>query len=108
MVSSATKTSKLPVTPFGDMALMKHSVDSTGIRGFLRTLDLPKGDSNRAYDAVQIIETFWLGIWAGASRDIHCDWPRQNKTGLLCHGSLVALRHGGIQSVEPVPTLWAQ
>jgi hypothetical protein len=29
---------------------------------------------------VQIIESFWLGIWTGASRYIHCDWLRQDQT----------------------------
>jgi hypothetical protein len=80
MVNLPVEYSDQPVTPFGGMALMKHFVDQTGIREFLRTLDLPQGGSNRAYDAVQIIESFWLGIWTGASRYIHCDWLRQDQT----------------------------
>ena len=62
------------------MALMKRFVDQTGIREHLATLDLPQGGSNRAYDPVQIIESFWLSIWTGASRYIHCDWLRQDQT----------------------------
>ena len=69
-----------PVTPFGGMALMKRFLDQTGIREQLRTLDLPEGGSNRAYDPVQVIESFWLGIWTGASRYIHCDWLRHDQT----------------------------
>src|SRR5208282_1468917 len=69
-----------PVTPFGGMALMKRFLDQTGIRERLAALELPQGGSNRAYDPVHIIEGFWLGIWTGASRYIHCDWLRQDET----------------------------
>ncbi len=69
-----------PMTPFGGMALMKRFVDQTGIRECLRGLELPRGGSNRAYEAEHVIEGFWLGIWTGASRYIHCDWLRQDET----------------------------
>ena len=29
---------------------------------------------------MQVIESFWLGIWTGASRYIHCDWLRPGNT----------------------------
>jgi hypothetical protein len=42
---------------------------------------LPIAGSNRAYDASEeIIESFWLSIWTGASRYIHCDWLRYDTT----------------------------
>jgi Transposase DDE domain group 1 len=59
---------------------MKRFVDQTGIREYLATLDLPRGGSNRAYDPVQVIESFWLAVWTGASRYVHCEWLRQDKT----------------------------
>uniref|UniRef100_UPI003782F733 transposase n=1 Tax=Prosthecobacter sp. TaxID=1965333 RepID=UPI003782F733 len=80
MVNLPIEYSDKLVTPFGGMALMKRFIDQTGIREHLATLDLPQGGSNRAYDPVQIIESFWLGIWTGASRYIHCDWLRQDQT----------------------------
>jgi hypothetical protein len=80
MVNLPIEYSDKPVTPFGGMALMKRFIDQTGVREHLATLDLPQGGSNRAYDPVQIIESFWLGIWTGASRYIHCDWLRQDQT----------------------------
>lgn len=80
MVNLPIEYSDKPVTPFGGMALMKRFIDQTGIREQLATLDLPQGGSNRAYNPVQIIESFWLGIWTGASRYIHCDWLRQDQT----------------------------
>lgn len=80
MVNLPIEYSDKPVTPFGGMALIKRFVDQAGIREHLATLDLPSGGSNRAYDPVQIIESFWLGIWTGASRYIHCDWLRQDQT----------------------------
>lgn len=80
MVNLPIEYSDKPVTPFGGMALIKRFVDRSGIREHLATLDLPSGGSNRAYDPVHIIESFWLGIWTGASRYIHCDWLRQDQT----------------------------
>ena len=80
MVKLPIEYSDKPVTPFGGMALMKRFVDQTGILKHLATLDLPQGGSNRAYDPVHIIESFWLGIWTGASRYIHCDWLRQDQS----------------------------
>lgn len=58
MVKLPIEYSDKPVTPFGGMALMKQFVDQTGILAFLRTLELPQGGSNRAYDPVQVIESF--------------------------------------------------
>jgi len=80
MVKLPIEYSDKPVTPFDGMALMKRFIDQTGIREHLATLDLPQGGSNRAYDPVQVIESFWLGIWTGASRYIHCDWLRPGNT----------------------------
>ncbi|MCT4587037.1 MAG: transposase [Carboxylicivirga sp.] len=62
------------------MSLMKRFVDSIGIREYLSTLELPDKGSNRSYDPVHIIESFWLSIWTGASRYIHADWLRYDTT----------------------------
>lgn len=80
MVNLPIEYSDKPVTPFGGMSLMKRFVDQTGIRDFLGSLDLPLPGSNRGYDPTEIIESFWLGIWTGASRYIHCDWLRYDRT----------------------------
>lgn len=80
MVNLPIEYSDKVVTPFGGMSLMKSFVDQSGIQECLRGLELPEGGSNRAYDPVQVVEGFWLGIWTGASRYIHCDWLRQDQT----------------------------
>lgn len=76
MVNLPIEFSDKKVTPFGGMSLMKQFVDSLGIRDKLRALALPQGQSNRAYDPIDIIQSFWLSIWTGASRYIHADWLR--------------------------------
>ena len=58
---------------------MKRFIDQTGIREYLNELNLPQPGSNRGYAPEQIIESFWLSIWTGASRYIHCDWLRYDK-----------------------------
>jgi len=80
MVNLPIEYTDKQVTPFGGMSLMKRFVDQTGIREYLTNLDLPEPGSNRGYDPVQIVESFWLSIWTGASRYIHCDWLRYDKT----------------------------
>jgi hypothetical protein len=79
MVNLPIEYSDKKVTPFGGMSLMKRFIDQTGIRDFLRTISLPTPESNRGYDPRHILESFWLGIWTGASRYIHCDWLRYDK-----------------------------
>jgi hypothetical protein len=76
MVNLPIEFSDKKVTPFGGMSLMKRFVDQTGIRDCLSGLDLPLPKSNAGYAPVHIIEAFWLSIWTGASRYIHCDWLR--------------------------------
>ncbi len=80
MVNLPIEYSSKQITPFGGMSLMKRFIDKLGIREKLSTLDLPKEGSNRSYDSVQIAESFWLSIWTGASRYIHADWLRYDKT----------------------------
>ncbi len=80
MVNLPIEYSDKQVTPFGGMSLMKRFVGQTGIRDYLQELDLPQLGSNRGYSPEHIIESFWLGIWTGASRYIHCDWLRYDQT----------------------------
>lgn len=80
MVNLPIEYSSKQVTAFGGMSLMKRFVDASGIREMLDEVDLPQPGSNRGYDPKHIIESFWLSIWTGASRYIHCDWLRYDKT----------------------------
>jgi hypothetical protein len=79
MVNLPIEYSSKPVTPFGGMSLMKRFIDQVGIREKLETLNLPQPGSNRGYDPKQVVESFWLGFWTGASRYIHCDWLRYDQ-----------------------------
>lgn len=78
MVNLPIEYSSKPVTPFGGMSLMKRLIDQTEIREKLDELALPAPGSNRGYDPKHIIESFWLSIWTGASRYVHCDWLRND------------------------------
>lgn len=79
MANLPIEYSDKPVTPYGGMSLMKRFIGQTGIRDFLGTLDLPQLGSNRGYAPEKVMESFWLSIWTGASRYIHCDWLRYDK-----------------------------
>lgn len=58
---------------------MKRFIDHVGIRDYLSELDLPHPGSNRGYTSAEILESFWLNIWTGASRYVHCNWLRQDE-----------------------------
>ena len=79
MVNLPIEYSDEPVTPFGGMALMKRFIDKVGIIPKLSELDLLKPGSNRGYTSEELIESFWLNIWTGASRYVHCNWLRQDE-----------------------------
>lgn len=79
MVNLPIEYSDKRVTPFGGMSLLKRLLDQTQIKEYIGTLNLPSPGSNRGYDPEEIIMSFWLGIWTGASRYIHCDWVRYDK-----------------------------
>ena len=68
-----------PVTAWGGMRMMKELIDRTGIKKFMEKLPLPKPGSNRGYPPIQIIESFWVSIWIGASRFVHSGWLRYDK-----------------------------
>jgi Transposase DDE domain. len=68
-----------PVTAWGGMRMMKELIDRTGIKEFIEKLPLPKPGSNRGYSPIQIVESFWVSIWIGASRFAHSGWLRYDK-----------------------------
>lgn len=76
MVNLPIEYSDKPVTPFGGMSLLKRFIDKIGADDFLDELPLPQPGSNRGYAPSDIVKSFWLGIWTGAGRYIHCDWVR--------------------------------
>ena len=79
MVNLPIEYSDKAVTPFGGMSLLKRFLDQTQIREYLSTSSLPEPGSNRGDAPEDIVTSFWLGIWTGASRYIHCDWVRYDK-----------------------------
>jgi hypothetical protein len=64
------------VSAWGGMKLMKDLVDRSGIKKRLAGLPLPQPGSNRGYDPVAIIESFWTSVWIGASRFCHSEYLR--------------------------------
>lgn len=76
MVNLPIEYSDKQVTPFGGMSLLKRFLDQTGVLDYLSSSNLPVPGSNRGFDPEDIVTSFWIGIWTGASRYIHCDWVR--------------------------------
>ena len=67
------------VTPWGGLRWMKELLDKTGIREELGRLPLPVPGSNRGFSPVQLMESFWVSVWMGASRMTHAGWLRYDE-----------------------------
>jgi hypothetical protein len=59
------------VTSWGGMRLMKELIDKAGILAKLKELPIPYFRSNRGCDPLEIIESFWVCVWAGGVRFSH-------------------------------------
>ena len=59
------------VTAWGGMRMFKEFLDKTGIREELRRSDMPEPQSNRGYDPVVMIESFWVSVWLGGMKFSH-------------------------------------
>jgi hypothetical protein len=70
--------SQKPVSPWGGLKVMKDMVDKTGVKDFLGKLDLPKPGSNRGYNPIDVIESFWVSTWISAQNFSHCHWIRDD------------------------------
>lgn len=68
-----------PLSAWGGMRLMKELIDKVAIRDYLSSLDLPIPGSNWGYSSVQVMESFWVSVWTGASRFAHSGWLRYDK-----------------------------
>lgn len=71
-------TSK-PVSAWGGMRLMKELIDKTETLLQLRELPLPYPKSNRGYDPITVIESFWVCVWLGGARFAHTALIRFDK-----------------------------
>ena len=59
------------VSPWGGMRMMKELIDKTKIMEKLNELSLPRPQSNRGYDPIDVIESFFVCVWLGGSRFAH-------------------------------------
>jgi len=67
------------ITPWGGMALMKRMMDHMGMARVLGDIGLPVPGSNRGYDPVQVVMSFWVSVWCGANRFMHTEVTRQDE-----------------------------
>jgi len=59
------------VTSWGGMRMMKELIDKAGILTKLKELPIPYPRSNRGCNPLEIIESFWVCVWAGGVRFSH-------------------------------------
>lgn len=66
------------ITPWGGIVLLKRLLEKTGINAVLTRLPLPTQDSNRGYAPLQLITSFFVSVWCGASHFGHLEVTRQD------------------------------
>lgn len=71
--------SEKQVSPWGGMRLMKELLDKSGLREELKKLQLPYPQSNRGYNSVDILESYFVSIWTGASNFIQSSYLRYDE-----------------------------
>lgn len=75
------------VTPWSGLGFLHNMMQRMGIRDKLSQLDyLPKPNSNRGYSPVDIIESFMVSVWCGASRFLHTEITRHDKALIKIFG----------------------
>jgi hypothetical protein len=67
------------ITPWGGLILLKKLLEKTGMGEFLESLPLPKQGSNRGYNPVQLLTSFFVSVWCGAGRFEHLEVTRQDE-----------------------------
>jgi hypothetical protein len=67
------------LTPWGGMILMKKLIERTGINDALEGIDMPRQGSNRGFNPIQLINSFWVSVWCGANRYEHLEVTRQDR-----------------------------
>ena len=67
------------ITPWGGIYLLKKFIDMMQLDKILEILPLPKQLSNRGYNPIQLIKSFIVSIWSGASRFEHTEILRQDE-----------------------------
>jgi len=68
------------ITPWGGIVLMKKLIEKTGIIETLNKLQLPTQGSNRGYNPIQIIMSFWVSSpRRGAGHQGLSIWKLQDK-----------------------------
>jgi len=67
------------ITPWGGMVLLKNMLDRTNFANVIASCpSLPTSGSNRGYKPREIIESFIVNVWCGATRFLHTEIGRHD------------------------------
>jgi hypothetical protein len=69
------------ITPWGGMVFLRQFLDRMGFSEQVKSCPyLPQPGSNRAYDLSILLESFICSIWCGATRFLHTETTRSDRT----------------------------
>jgi hypothetical protein len=71
MANIAWEFTDKKVTPWGGLRVMKEFLDRIKIKEKMQEIGLPSPGSNRGYNPIDIIESFWVCVWIGGVRFAH-------------------------------------
>ena len=55
------------ISPWSGLVLMEKMMHRMNLSEILSTVGLPEQGSNRGYSPEQLIKSFWVSLWCGAS-----------------------------------------
>lgn len=68
------------ISPWSGLILLKKMMDRMNIDEALSSVGLPSQGSNRGYSPEQLIKSFWISLWCGASCFGHAEILREDNT----------------------------
>ena len=68
------------ISPWSGLVLMEKMMNRMNLSEILSTVGLPEQGSNRGYSPEQLIKSFWVSLWCGASCFEHTEILREDHT----------------------------
>ena len=68
------------ISPWSGLVLLEKMMNRMNLSEILSTVGLPEQGSNRGYSPEQLIKSFWVSLWCGASSFEHTEILREDHT----------------------------
>jgi hypothetical protein len=67
------------ISSWGGLKLLHELIEKIKIKEVIESLPLPEPNSNRGISPIDILVSFWISVWTGASRFVHIEILRYDE-----------------------------